>query len=280
MYDNSMFIWHKDNVLEGIMTTHVDDLIYCGTDEWRNTVINKIQSEFKISKFGTRAFRYVGLGIEQNGSDLYVTQQHYIQSLEEINIDNNRRKDLHAKLTDSEKKELRQICGQLLWVSSQTRPDAAFETCRASNSGQDATVETLIAANKTMKRLKSEEMKLCYPALGSAGEMKVVAYGDATHASLPSGESQGANIIFLSGNNRVAPISWKSKKLERVTKSPLASEVSAIADAADSGHLIASMAKEIYKLESTPKVMLYTDSKSLKQNLESTKVIPKSSPAC
>ena len=58
-----------------------------------------------------------------------------------------------------------------------------------------------------------------------------------------------------------------------MTKSPLASEVSAIADAADSGHLIASMVKEIYKLESTQKIMLYTDSKSLKQNFESTKVI-------
>ena len=80
-------------------------------------------------------------------------------------------------------------------------------------------------------------------------------------------------MIFLAGNNRVAPIAWKSKKLERVTKSPLASEVSAIADAADTGHLIASMAREIYKLENIPKVMLYTDSKSLKQNLKSTKVI-------
>ena len=273
MYDNSLFMWHKDDVLVGIMTIHVDDLIYCGTDEWRNTVIEKIKTEFKISKSGTRAFCYVGLDIEQNGLNLYVTQQHYIQSLEEMKINDDRKKDIHAKLTDKEKKNLRAICGQLLWVSSQTRPDAAFETCRASNSGKDATVETLIAANKTIKQLKSEELKLCYPALGSVKDLKVVAYGDATHASLPSGESQGANMIFLAGNNRVAPIAWKSKKLERVTKSPLASEVSAIADAADTGHLIASMAREIYKLENIPKVMLYTDSKSLKQNLESTKVI-------
>ena len=26
-YENSLFMWHKDDVLEGIMTIHVDDLI-------------------------------------------------------------------------------------------------------------------------------------------------------------------------------------------------------------------------------------------------------------
>ena len=38
-------------------------------------------------------------------------------------------------------------------------------------------------------------------------------YGDATHASLPSGASQGAQIAFLCGNNKAIPITWKSKKL-------------------------------------------------------------------
>ena len=102
---------------------------------------------------------------------------------------------------------------------------------------------------------------------------KVVVYGDGSHGSLPTGASQGANMVFLSGNGRCAPIAWKSKKLDRVTKSPLASEVSAISDAADSGFLVASIVKEIYKLESLPKIELRTDSKSLKEHLGTTKVI-------
>ena len=48
--------------------------------------------------------------------------------------------------------------------------------------------------------------------------------GDATHTSLPCGASQGAQIVFLCGNNRAVPIAWKLKKLERVSKSPMASE--------------------------------------------------------
>ena len=80
-------------------------------------------------------------------------------------------------------------------------------------------------------------------------------YGDATHASLPSGASQGALIVFLCGNERAAPITWKSKKLERVTKSPVASETMSLAEAADAGHFVALMTKEIFGLETGPKVL-------------------------
>ena len=53
-------------------------------------------------------------------------------------------------------------------------------------------------------------------------------YGDETHASLRSGASQGAELVFLRGNNRAVTITWKSKKLERVTKSSMASETMAL----------------------------------------------------
>ena len=66
---------------------------------------------------------------------------------------------------------------------------------------------------------------------------------------------------------------WKSKKLERMTKSPLATEVSAAADATDHGHLVAPMVEELYCLEKLPCIELFTDSKSLKDHLESTRVI-------
>lgn len=53
-----------------------------------------------------------------------------------------------------------------------------------------------------------------------------------------------------------APIIWRSKKIDRITKSPLASEVSEIADATDAGHLIAEMIKELYVLKRLPQVIL------------------------
>ena len=103
--------------------------------------------------------------------------------------------------------------------------------------------------------------------------MKVVVYGDDSHGALPSSASQGTNIVFLTGNGRSAPVTWQSKKLDQVTRSSLASEVMSVADEADSGFMMASIAKELYGMEKLPVIELCTDSKSLKEYLGTKKVI-------
>ena len=134
MYDKSVFIWHDESArLQGLITIHVDDFEYCGTAQWHKEVINKLCDMFKISKQQTGAFKYVGLNIEQNGEEIFVDQQSYINELTEISIDSNRRKQLDDQLTEEEKKTLRSVCGHLLLASSQTRPDAAFQSCQVSN---------------------------------------------------------------------------------------------------------------------------------------------------
>ena len=53
----------------------------------------------------------------------------------------------------------------------------------------------------------------------------------------------------------VAPITWQSKKISRVTKSPLASETLSLSEVADPGFMIASMVQEIHCLSSLPSVL-------------------------
>ena len=65
-------------------------------------------------------------------------------------------------------------------------------------------------------------------------------------------------------------MSWKSKRIPRVTKSPLASEASALGDAADAGYLIASLTKEVFNLKTAPPIHCKTDSKSLVQTLHTS----------
>ena len=271
LYDKSLFMWHVDDQLVGMITTHVDDFEYCGTLVWKAKVIGRLLELFKISKNEKGSFKYIGLNIEQNGDEIFVDQHAYCSSLQEIRLEGGRRKD--DPLSEDDKKQLRSVCGQLLWATTQTRPDAAFDACQVSNYGNDATVKSLTEANKAVKKLKADGLRIVYPGLGGVDTMRVVVYADGSHAGLPSGSSQGANIVFVAGNGRSAPISWSSKKLERVTKSPLATEVSAVADAADHGHLVASMLKELYCLDKLPIIELYTDSKSLKEHLETTRVI-------
>ena len=71
--------------------------------------------------------------------------------------------------------------------------------------------------------------------------------------SLNDGGSQCGHIIFLKGRSGgTVPMGWQSKRLQRVTQSPLASETLALSDGADAAYLIASMVKEVFNLKSPP----------------------------
>jgi len=113
-----------------------------------------------------------------------------------------------------------------------------------------------------------------FPSLGNPAEISVIAYGDGTHASLADGSSQGGFIVFLSGiGENVAPVIWQSKKLERVTKSPLASETMALGETADAGLMMATIVQNVYRLPQRPHVKCITDSDSLYKTLRTTNTV-------
>ena len=274
MYDEAMFLWYDKNMkLEGTLVSHVDDFVYSGTDGWRIRVMDTIMDKFKISEHSKGSFKYIGLNVVQTSTSVYVDQQKYIDGLKEITLSAERMKQKDAQLLPEEKVALRSVSDQLLWASTQTRPDISFDACVVSNYGKEPTIRHIIAANKAIRKLKSTTSKLVFPNLGKPEDLTILAYSDATHASLASGASQGALIIFLSGNGRVAPIMWQSKKLNRITKSPLASETMELAEAADAGFLISAMLQEVYNLPHMPAVECFTDSFSLTEFLKTSHVI-------
>ena len=248
----------------GILALHVDDFVFCGTSEWNELVITPTCNTFKISKREKGSFYYLGLNVTQTKGAVYVDQYNYIQELQVIKMDGERALNKDELLTDDEKKSLKKVCGQLLWIATNTRPDMAC-VCMVSNYGKHPMVKDILAINKAISKIKKTDVRMIFPKLKNPEHWEILAYTDATHASLPNDSSQGAYIIFVKGNNRVAPIAWKSKKLQRVTKSPLASETSALAEGADAGYFIAAMTKELFGI--CHKVKIITDSKSLCDHL-------------
>ena len=273
LYDKCMFFWHKGSTLDGVIITHVDDFEYCGTEEWKKEVICKLKKVFKVSRDDKGRFRFIGVEIRQDTTGVYVNQNKYCSELKEIQIETRRKLQTSKPMNEAEKKDVKTASGKLLWAVSQIRPDMAFQACQISNAGSCATVKTLLEANKAIRKMRTDQLEIVYPPLGKPEQLIVVVYADGSHGALPSGNSQGASIVFLQGGKKSAPITWKSKKIERVTKSPLATEVSAVADGADLGHLIASISKELFCLKEMSKIQIRTDSKSLKDHLETDKVI-------
>jgi len=175
-------------------------------------------------------------------------------------------------LSDEEKSKLKSVSGQISWVTGQTRPDIAFDCCQIANAGKNASIGDLRYANKTINKLKTQDVKIVTPAFKEIEKSDIVCFSDATHASLRCGSSQGAHIIFLKENEKVIPIAWQSKKLQRVTKSPLASETLALSEGVDASHFVAAIFKEIFCLSHLPIVKCITDSKSLFELLRTTNV--------
>jgi len=159
----------------------------------------------------------LGLNLEQCGDEIYVDQDTYIQEIEEIKIDCKRKLLLDDTTNDDEKAKLRSVGGQLLWATTQTRPDVSYGSCKVANFGKNSTVRSLVETNRVIKHLKSEKVRLMFPILGNPELMEIVVYADASHANLPNGASQGAWLVFISGNKRISLIEWRSKKLERIT---------------------------------------------------------------
>ena len=274
IYDEAMFLWHNDDgVIIGLIVIHVDDFIYAGTAQWNNDVIGSVEKRFKISAQASGTFRYVGLNVVQTTEGIFVDQNAYIQGLKEIKLEPGRLQQKDQVLKEEEKSQLRSVSGQLLWATSQTRPDCAYYSCVVSNYGKQPTIREIITANKAVKTIKSREVRLSFPGLGEPAKIQVMVFSDASHANLPSGASQGGYIVFLSGGGRVLPFMWQSKKLNRVTKSPLASETMELADAADAGHLAAVIVQEVFALSNEPRVQCFTDSKSLIDHLQTSHVI-------
>ena len=194
-YDEAIFFWHHEGVLQGIMTSHVDDFFWAGTGKFQKKVIDKIKSTFKISSEQKANFRYLGIQATQSRDDIVLDQDVYINSIEKMKVVKEGYK--WRQLNEEEKQNFRKIVGQLLWVSSQTRPDIAYDACELSNTYRNAVGEDIQKINKAISKLKNNRLQLRFCKLEDLEHTKLVVFSDASYRNLPGGGSQGAFVIFL-----------------------------------------------------------------------------------
>ena len=53
------------------------------------------------------------------------------------------------ELSQEKKAELKRLTGKMMWASTQTQPNVAFDVCRMSNAEKFPKVKLLFKANKT-----------------------------------------------------------------------------------------------------------------------------------
>ena len=272
-YDNGLFFCHgKDEKLIGLMPCHVDDILWTGKEEFEKGVIRKLKETFVMRTTGAEAFEYVGIELKQNTDmSIRVSQTLYAATLQPIEVSPGRKSDKSAPLTKTETTQLRGAIGQLNWMSCTSRPDISYDVSVASSNIKGASVNDLLHINKVIKKVKQEISWVTFPKL-DMNSLHIRSFADASYNNLKNGGSQGGHVIFLADQyNRCCPIEWKSNRLKRVVRSPLAAETLACSDCVESDIFLASALKEILKREI--RIVHYTDSQSLLDNLKSKKTV-------
>ena len=176
--NSALFTMHSDGKLIGLVCSHVDDLFLAGNKRFKKMMTEKILKMFQFSKVEQNKFKYLGCEVEkQPNGDISLNQDEYIQKLDEVHIPEGRNS---WTVNEAERKIIRKVVGELLWVSLMTRPDLSFEVNRLSGNILNATVKDLKDAKLLVKRAKAEPVKLNFTTIGEVDDLEIKIYTDAS----------------------------------------------------------------------------------------------------
>ena len=267
--DPALFYWHRDGKLDGLFLMHVDDFLWSGSDVFEKKVIDPLRTKFLCGKESECSFRYIGLDIGQEGSQIYLHQQDYAEELRQV--------DRKLDARDVKNDIYPELTGQLHWIATQSRPDLSFDVLDLSTYTDWSDSKLLSKINKVIRKAKNNQYRVAFPSLESLEDLELLLYTDASHANLSDRySSAGGYIIFLRGRNgRTCPISWAAKKIRRVVKSTLAAEALSLVEGLDACYFVRSILHEMVKIKQGQSIPIkcFTDNKSLFQNVHSTKLI-------
>ena len=273
-FDSGLFYFHKNNKLEGVISCHVDDILWGGTDDFRENVIHKLHNVLQIGSENSKAFNYVGMEVSQDeDKSIIVRQDNYIRNMVPIKLTPTQLANTDKTLMETERSQLRSIIGQLNWIACITRPDISFDVSQASSNVKNATIRDIVSINKIVKRVKNKDSFIKFSPL-DLKSIHLKSFSDSSFNNLIDGASQGGHILFVCDDqDNCCPIEWRSNRVKRVVRSILAAETLACADCIESDIYISHMITEILGLDSPIDIMTLTDSKSLYDNVNNNKLV-------
>ena len=120
-------------MITGLIASHVDVLLYGGTEQFQLNVIEKL---CHILKFGTEnalAVTDVGMSVKQYADfSITLNKVSFAESIFslELPLDDLSAKD--AALTDKEQSQYQAAMDQLNWLAGISHPEISFDVCHAS----------------------------------------------------------------------------------------------------------------------------------------------------
>ena len=225
---------------EGILGTHVDDGLGGGNSRFE-AKIRELESTFPFGSRRTGKFTFTGIDLQQHADkSISLSQSSYVKNIVPIGISAERRKVEESEVDDNEKHALRALVGSLQYASVNTRPDLASRLSFLQSAISKAKVSDLIEGNRVLHEAKREhDLSILIKSI-PCSELRFLAFSDASFASAKNPDAHSGCIILAThkeiGQNArcpISPLSWGSKKIQRVVVSTLAAETMAMSSTLD-----------------------------------------------
>ena len=267
--------------IHGILGIHVDDGIGCGNHVYQQT-IQQLQNRFPFGAHRRKNFVFTGIQVDQQeNGNIELSQREYIEKIEPITINRDRRKKGTLSVTSEEKQAMRGLIGSLQYAATNTRPDVSSRLSHLQSRINCAQVQDLHECNRLLEDSKKHsQVKVVIKSI-PIEDIRFLVYSDASFATREKQQSQKGGLVMAihkdGMNQKVAdasPIYWHSKKIDRVVSSTLAAETYALSSAVDILEWFrvlwqwAISPSEAWKtpetsLEKAPRAMAVVDCKSL-----------------
>ena len=231
---------NQPGALNGILGIHVDDGICAGNQKFQE-VLQKIEAKYAFGSKKVQSFTFTGIDLCQHGDySISLSQSSYVRKINPISIEPHRKTQTDAPVSEPERASLRGLIGSLQYAAVNTRPDLSSRLSQLQSSINSATIENLQEANRLLHEAKRHHDVTITIKSIPPKQFRFMGFSDASFASVKKPDSHAGLIIVgthqnISENKQcvISPISWGSRKIQKVVTSTLSAETNALASAVD-----------------------------------------------
>ena len=253
MADSALYVWHKDDDLVCICSTHVDDLKLAGEKSFVTSLLKALEKELgtlKVQNCFKSSFEHCGIIHSQDASfAVTIHQNHYCLQLRPANVCDIDVSRPLVPLTIVQVAVYLSLLGALSWLS-QTRADIAIYVQALQRNAKSPRVEHLLRLNKVCKWVKRKPSSIRYEKLELP--VKALAISDSAFRKEDrSGLAMRGAFVAIAEQKSVTPggkfhiIEFYSRKQRRITRSTYSAELHALIDSIETAKLITHAMTEI-----------------------------------
>ena len=232
----------------GYAGIHVDDIVTGGKGALYDEKIRTLRDKYPFGAWQCAqeaTVIYCGCELTQESDfRIHLKQERFSLTVDEVNISQERQKQLDAEVSQSEKRDLRRLLGALNWRATQSAPWLLATVSHLQGCVEDARIKDVLEANKLVR------LQRRYSGKGLTFESNledaiVVTFTDASWATRRDLSSQGGQITVLmeskvlkGQSGRFSVLCWTSRRLKRVARSSTSAEVQMCGNALDTHEFV------------------------------------------